>query len=181
LREEARDADEDALARQPDDVASLHRTLSGDTHAPDALGAPVGVPSTRFWLLTSLLALFTATGGAYVLATSVHTWNPSELWEYVTSLDMPRRLSHVGVGGGIVLTSLILAGLSRWAPRSTLSLALFSTLLIALIAAQVWVGVLMMYDTAQGSVTGFNPDVGTPTPRVASTTAPTTTTAPVAP
>ncbi|MGH7213822.1 MAG: DUF2231 domain-containing protein, partial [Tepidisphaeraceae bacterium] len=43
LREEARDADEDALARQPDDVASLHRTLSGDTHAPDALGAPVGI------------------------------------------------------------------------------------------------------------------------------------------
>jgi hypothetical protein len=65
-------------------------------------------------------------------------------------------MAHLGGGLAIVALSLVLALLSRVAGRSKLTLLIFAVLLLAVVAAQVWFGVLLTYDSMQGPVMGFN-------------------------
>ena len=68
---------------------------------------------------------------------------------------LTRRLAHAIVGTVIVVDSLILALLSRVARRRATVLAAFALPLVLALAAQVWLGVLLLFDTAQGPVTRF--------------------------
>jgi hypothetical protein len=45
---------------------------------------------------------------------------------------------------------------SRLATRSRLTLLIFAVLLLTAVAAQVWFGVLLTYDSIGGPVTRFN-------------------------
>jgi hypothetical protein len=57
-----------------------------------------------------------------------------------------RRRAHVVAAAAIIVLPLIMALLARVARRSRLTITLFGLFLVAVVAAQVWVGVLLMFD-----------------------------------
>ena len=121
----------------------------------EVTGVVESIPSSRFWLLVFLGAVATALLGAWMLASAHHTFDPKELWKLIISDGYMRRLAHVVTGVSIVLLPLLMAVLSRFARRSRAILGLFSLLLVAALAAQVWFGILLMFDQAKVS-----PDAG---------------------
>jgi hypothetical protein len=88
----------------------------------------------------------------------------------------PRRLYHVISGGVIVFVPLLLALITRVSRRPKALLSLLSLVLLAAVALQVWLGVLLMFDTPDGPVTHFNRPGETPAtaPSVIPATAPAT-------
>jgi hypothetical protein len=127
----------------------------GDLPMPEPLDVnPAWAPAARFWLLAALLGLITVALGACVLASGFGTWAPKELIEAVR--ETPRRMVHVVAGGSIVVLLLILAALARWTPRQKWVLVFFALLLVVAVAVQVWMGILLLYDTPQGPLGHFN-------------------------
>jgi hypothetical protein len=81
------------------------------------------------------------------------------LWEQVKPADgekVNRALGHVIMGTTIVVMPLILAALARWAPRRSFFFSLFTLILTAAVAAQIWLGVLLLLDTSVGPINHFN-------------------------
>jgi hypothetical protein len=116
------------------------------------------VPSARFWLLAALLAVMTGAFGWWVLLRSEEVqnmWDFAGLWNAHVK-DYPRRMFHVIAAGAIVMLPLVLAIIARAAPRQRGLIFLLSLLLIGAVAVQVWLGVLLMWDTPEGGVRGFN-------------------------
>ena len=119
------------------------------------------IPAGRFWLLATLLALLTAAGGIWMLAHDQQTWDPQRLWETVRDRDLnggavlTRRLTHVVLGGSILVLTLFLAIFSRFAGRSKLLLWLFGSLLVIALAAQLWLGLLLILTGADGPLTAW--------------------------
>jgi hypothetical protein len=124
---------------------------------------PTGVPSARFWLLTFLAAAVTLVLGWWVLAADAETFDVKRLWDLVFDLPiqnighLTRRQAHVICGSAIVILPLLLAVLARLAPRRKILLFPVGLLLVVAIATQIWLGILMMYDTNSGPVTHFTP------------------------
>lgn len=112
----------------------------------EVTGVVESIPSARFWLLVFLGAVGTAVVGAWALARGHQTFDPKELWKLVTADGYIRRLAHVITGAAIIVLPLWMALLSRIARRSRAMLGLFSLLLVAALAAQVWLGVLLLFD-----------------------------------
>jgi uncharacterized membrane protein len=112
----------------------------------------VVVPAARFWLVTTLLALGTAVAGIWTMG----IWVPKDFLDELRNENHNRALVHVIVGVTIVVLTLILAILARWGKRNKLMLTIFAVLMVLAIAAQVWLGVLMMFDGTSGSLTRFS-------------------------
>jgi uncharacterized membrane protein len=112
------------------------------------------MPAARFWLLAALCALITFAAGVWLLASGAETWVVKDLISFVRGTG--RRMVHVIVGGSIFVLSLILAILARCAPRQKWLLVIFATLLVVAVGVQVWLGILLLYDTPQGVLTHFN-------------------------
>jgi hypothetical protein len=107
------------------------------------------IPAARFWLLVFLVSAITSLAGWWVLAKAHQTFKPQELWKLVTADGYVRRLAHV-IGAGTVITlPLLLALLARIARKSRFTIGLFSLLLVAAVAAQVWLGILLLFDRAK--------------------------------
>ena len=114
------------------------------------------LPVSRTWLLAFLIAGGAALAGWWFLGggDELHTWQPRRLWEMV--VPNPRRLFHVVTGTVIVFVPLLLALITRVARRPTAMLSVLSLVLLGAVALQVWLGVLLMFDTERGPVTRFN-------------------------
>ena len=104
------------------------------------------IPVARFWLLTFVVSAGAALAGWWALADEHQTYRPQDLWELVMSDGHIRRLAHVIGAAAVVVLPLFLALLGRVARRSRAMIALFGVLLVGAIAAQVWLGVLLMVD-----------------------------------
>ena len=104
------------------------------------------VPVARFWLLTFLVAAGASLAGWWVLGKEHETYRPQDLWTLVMSDGHIRRLAHVVGAGAVIVLPLFLAILGRVARRSRAMIAFFSLLLAVAVGAQVWLGVLLMYD-----------------------------------
>lgn len=126
------------------------------------------VPPARFFMLACVVALITSTFGWWHLARETETINPLALWEQVVApmqnvdadnkpVTPTRRLAHSVAGVAIIVLPLLLAALTRILPRSRLMLIALSLLLVVVLAAQVWLGTLLLLDTNIGPVTGFQP------------------------
>jgi hypothetical protein len=90
----------------------------------------------RFWLIAAILGLATAAAGVWVAGAS---------WEQIQPLlGQPRDLAHICLGVAIVLLALVLGALTRWGNGRRWSIA--AVLLMVVVAAQVWMGILLMYD-----------------------------------
>jgi hypothetical protein len=154
----------------------LARSLNPDA---DVNVEPVRLPVSRVWLLASLLAAGAAVAGVWMLAgrDEVRTWEPRRLWTMVTpNSENPglRRVVHVATGGVIVVTPLLLALATRVSRRPKGSVTVLGLLLVVAVAAQVWLGVLLMLDTPRGSLMRFNAANESAPPSTSPSTAPAT-------
>jgi uncharacterized membrane protein len=123
-------------------------------------------PAGRFWMLASLLALLTFAGGLFVIARGSDVFSqmhgqpkliPLLLWDQIKPIKITRLFIHFAAGSAIVVLPIILALLSRFAPRERIILTLVTLLLSCAVAAQVWLGILLLFDTSEGPVNHFNP------------------------
>jgi uncharacterized membrane protein len=144
--------------------AEQRRTLA---EASAAVARRRGVPPARFWLLGCLLVLLTAGVGIYMFGSphGINTYEPGRMWDEISDhkfknpdsrFPVTRQLAHVIGGGSIFALMFLLAIMGRWAPRQRVLLTLLAIVLVAVVAAQVWLGILLLYDTTQGPITAFN-------------------------
>lgn len=141
---------------------------------------PPRVPLARFWLLAFFIGLLTAAAGVWFLALDSGTWDTTQLCEIARSLQ--RRVAHIITGLSIIVLTLILCVLARWAPKQKFLLAIFAILLVAGITLQLWFGTLLLFDGPQGELTGFNkPEASMTGPVNIPTTLPASSTAPANP
>lgn len=115
----------------------------------------------RFWLAVAGLTLLTIILGFYVGDFLV--WpkiiDTRHLQHAFTNLQTPgkRRMGlHISFGALILLISLLLSIQARWKPANHLIVGIFSTGLTLVIAAQLWMGILLLYDSDHGSIAHFN-------------------------
>jgi uncharacterized membrane protein len=154
------------------DVArSLNPDAGVDTRPPR-------LPVSRLWLLTTVIGLAAMAAGWWLLGGTdeVRTWEPKRLWSMVApTRDHPvtRRFVHVVTGGVIIVVPLLLALVTRVSRRPKVTLTLLGLLLVLAVALQVWLGVLLMLDTPNGSIYRFN-DPTSATTSPAPATSPTT-------
>ncbi|CAN5701595.1 hypothetical protein BH09PLA1_BH09PLA1_26990 [soil metagenome] len=163
-----------ALSPLPSDDPFLpaeHRARLSDTAVMPAL-RPHYLPASRFWLLSALVGVITAVFGVWVLARAANynVWDYKGIWEQIrnpdqlngsesgleASLKMTRRLAHLIAGSSIIVLTLLLAVFTRVGPRKKIVVMLLGLLLLATIAAQVWLGTLLLFDTNSGSIKAFN-------------------------
>jgi uncharacterized membrane protein len=108
-----------------------------------------------FWLGAFGLALATAAAGAWsVLGVFTRTAFQENLAD-LRQADHRRLTLHVVLGISIIVLSLILACLVRFARRRRRPAGILAGLLLLLIAWQIWVGTLMTYDSHKGPLTRF--------------------------
>ena len=127
----------------------------------DLTARPARLPVARVWLLVSLLAAGAAAAGFWFLGglDEQRMWEPKKLWAEVTPSQ--RRFAHVIAGVTIVAVPLLLAIVTRVSRRPKVSVTLLALVLLAAVAAQVWLGVLLMLDTPAGPINRFNSADGT--------------------
>ncbi len=104
------------------------------------------IPAARFWILTFLLTVATSAAGWWVLGDGNGTYRPQDLWKLVTADGYLRRFAHVAGAGAIIVLPLLMALLARFARRSHLMAGFFAFLLVSALAAQVWLGALLLFD-----------------------------------
>lgn len=142
-----------------------------------------GPPPSRFWMLAALLALFTIATGFYIgdFFGGSQFFDVDHLKHAMANLHDPNKQRmglHIILGGWTLILSLILAITAKMRPINRTFLGIFSILLILVVAAQFWMGILLLYDDDRGPLTKFNSapvSVETPpTPIFSATTNPTT-------
>ena len=152
------------------DLTMALRTLNADA----ALPMP-RLPAARFWLLGTLLFLMTLGFGVWLLVSQEDsdflTNNKptvSSVWQEVYStatntkkLTENRRGAHILVGITLVVLPLILALGVRFGPRRRIIVGLLCAVILILLAAEIWLGVLLLHDQASGPLYRFA-DTSTP-------------------
>jgi uncharacterized membrane protein len=123
---------------------------------------PTRVPSARWWLLAALIAITTAVAGYWTMS-GQHFFSHAGWADFVeclagdTKWAINRHKAHLILGSSLAIVGLIFAALALWAPRRPLLLTFFAALLVLIVAAQVWIGVLMTFDAEmEGPLTHFN-------------------------
>lgn len=125
----------------------------------------VGVmpPAARFWLLTALCLIVSALTGWWTLVhDDLYTWKPAVFWQAITDpyqnegRVVTRLYAHLIAGGSLIVLTLILALLARFGRRQKFMLTLFGLLLVLAMAAQLWLGVVLLLEGSVGPVTKWN-------------------------
>jgi uncharacterized membrane protein len=140
-----------ALGEAPSPDAAERGLRSPD---PQDIPHVVG-PTSRFWVLAAVVAILTAAAGYFYLADASGMWSLADVWKDIIR-PSTRRLAHGVAGTAIIVLPLVLAMLARWGPRRKWTLALLALLLLVAVAFQIWLGILLLYDTSDGSLTRFN-------------------------
>ena len=171
--DELGDVDRDMLYQPPvprgPATMDVVRSINPETDVKDVPRLPV----SRLWLFAALIAAGASLTGVWFLAglDESRMWEPKKLWAEITPSQ--RRLVHVIAGGAIIAMPLLLALVMRVSRRPKVMLTLLALVLLAAVAAQVWLGVLLMLDTPDGSIYRFN-DAGAGGPATVPATAPAT-------
>ena len=153
------------IHRVSDDV-SIARPLSPDAALPHAR-----IPTSRFWVLSTLLFFAALVFGVWVLESREMGKSFSELsvsgvsrdvWELAKHPGVDnRKAAHVIVGAILVVLPIFLAAAVRWGARRRLLVGALCTLMVLLIAAEIWLGVLLIYAGAEGPIYRFAPPAST--------------------
>jgi hypothetical protein len=151
--------------RVTDDV-SVVRSIN-----PDAQIDPQEsrLPVVRFWILAMLVAIATAVLGYWVMTTKGF-FKPSEWKDFLDSVtpskDANRHFAHLVLGGALAVIALLFIIAALAMPRRPFPLMILGTLLVLIVAAQVWIGVLMTFDSEmEGPLTHFTAEQkGNPEP-----------------
>jgi len=153
--------------RQPDDFA-VARTINPVTEI-----APPRIPSARFWLLTTFMMLITFGFGIWFLmqesefltkekptAKNIATlvWHAATHANAKDGIGQNRKGAHIALGVALILLPLVLAAAVRWAARQRWVVAGLCLALLLLVAAEFWLGVLLMNDASIGPLYKFKPE-----------------------
>ncbi len=124
---------------------------------PLGTGVTVAPPlfPARVWLAAALVAIGTAEAGIWFTADWRVTALTIPFQDAIARKDMQRLFGHVLFGASIVLLTLLLALLTRVARRSVVITSIISFLLVLAVAGQVWLGILMLFDSNMGPLTQF--------------------------
>jgi hypothetical protein len=119
------------------------------------------IASTRFWLFAFLFAALTAAAGYWYWASGTdgsigfnHFWNDTMTDEGKLVFD--RTAVHVWIAIAILAATLILAAVIHFARPSKLLLTIFAGLLVLLLAAQFWVGLLLAFRGSAANASLFH-------------------------
>ncbi|HEY8747317.1 MAG TPA: hypothetical protein VIM11_05040 [Tepidisphaeraceae bacterium] len=153
-----------APRRVTDDLA-MARTLNADA----AVTLP-RLPSGRFWLLASLLFIITLGLGTWYLI-SLHS--PDLDLSHLTGATVVNRVKfaatrtekfsenriglHILLGIVLVILPLLLAIVVRFMARVRVVVAALCVLMVLVIAAEIWIGVLLSFRGAEGPIYRFPP------------------------
>jgi uncharacterized membrane protein len=143
------------------------RTLNADATLP-----PPRIPSSRFWLLSAVLFLLTLGFGVWLLVSvEDEGWlannkpTASAVWQEVygtatatKTLTKNRRGVHIVLGAALILFPLLLALAVRFMPRRRIVVGVLCLIVLLLLTAEVWIGVLLLNDNPEGPLFRFNPD-----------------------
>lgn len=146
---------------------TMARTLNADATLP-----PPRVPSSRFWMLATLLFLLTLGFGVWLLVSvedegwlASNPHNASAVWQEVYNtatatkpLGQNRRGVHIVLGAALVIFPLLLALAVRFMPRRRIIVGVLCLIVLLLLAAEVWIGVLLLNDESEGPLFRFKPD-----------------------
>ncbi len=124
---------------------------------------PAVIYPAKFWMVAMTLFIVTSLGGWYVFGSGAEDFNPKSMWQRVshpeptvTGQSLNRGVAHVAMATALILFPLILAGVAKWVPKQKLLLGILTLILLLVIAAQVWIGVLLLFDGSEGVLTRFN-------------------------
>jgi uncharacterized membrane protein len=119
------------------------------------------IPAARFWLLAALVAIgAVATGlwfGDFLLPWPM-VINKDHLVRAIHNIQSSKQARegmHIVFGSSILVLTLILALITRFAPRSRVILSGFGLLLVIAMAGQIWLGVLLTFDGDRGPLARF--------------------------
>ncbi|HTW93143.1 MAG TPA: hypothetical protein VMD30_00010 [Tepidisphaeraceae bacterium] len=141
----------------PSQQASIRQAMLNSAPSP----APPRPAASRFWLVVALLALLALASGWFQIEYDHSDYNFLNFTAIFKDQILPiarnhfRMIAHLCFGGSLLILALALAAVSR--TRSRTAVWLLGLLMIAAVAAQIWVGILMLYDTDTGPITHFNP------------------------
>lgn len=148
------------VPRRGVDDLTVARTLNAEAEvvAPRA-------PTSRFWLLASVLFLLALVLGTWLLESQELSRSSfseakshlvSDVWKMARSPGLQnRRGDHIVIGAALVVLPLILAGAVRVAARHRFVVSVLCALAVLLLAAEVWLGVLLIYKGSTGPVYKF--------------------------
>ena len=115
-------------------------------------------PSTLGWL-AAFAFVVTASLGLWAFAVSYDSWSPSLLIEAIIDADkgmgLSRRLAHLLVGIGVIILA-ILVGVIGARSRSRALPMIVGFAFFAAMTFQAWLGILLLLDTNDGSITSLN-------------------------
>lgn len=114
---------------------------------------PPPLPASRFALLGTLLALITAAGGLYIAG--VVNWDNFQD-DIIRGGGGTRDVAHAIGAGCIVVLTILLALVARVATRQRFIIAIFSVILLAAIAFQLWIGTVILLDSPTGPLLHLN-------------------------
>ncbi len=138
----------------PSERAEMQSQWTYDAGTPAGL-APARVYPGWTWLGAVVVGLGTAAAGAWS-ALGYFTRDALQVnWEELQSPEYRRLAGHVILGVSIVVLSLILAGLVRFARRWRVLAGILAALVLLLLAGQIWLGVQLTYDGHAGPLTRF--------------------------
>jgi uncharacterized membrane protein len=166
LREERHEI----LNPPPDPEASLRPVslLGALNDTSNAIFPPREIPPARFWIVAAVAAILTIFGGLYIggflVWPNVIDWVAAkDAIQHINVHGERREAAHIVFGASILVLTLVLAALARWAPRARVFLGACAMLLIVVMAAQVWIGILLLYDGDTGPLSRFKSPQATPT------------------
>jgi len=134
--------------RVTDDVTVVRTLNPGMQVDPDESRLPVA----RFWLLAAVVFALVAVGGYWVMAGRDFFSPDAFKTDFVENLkkDQIRHFVHIILGGALVVLALLFAVTAMSLPRRATPLMIFGTLLVLVIAAQVWIGITLTFDQTDG-------------------------------
>lgn len=165
----------------PDDPEATLRPgslLGALNDTSNAIFPPREIRPARFWVVAAIATILTIFGGLYIggflVWPNVIDWPAAK--NAMLDINTPgqrRMAAHIVFGASILVLTVILACLARWAPRARVFLGACALLLIAVMAAQVWIGILLLYDGDTGPLSRMKHSQAMPTTQPAPASQPT--------
>jgi uncharacterized membrane protein len=152
------------LSAMEDESALSSLTTAEGSLLPDIETLPPEprIASTRYWLFAFLFAALTAGAGYWFWAhNNGDTYGFKDFWQNTMTgkggrLTLDRTSAHVWVGLAIIVMTLVLAVAIHFVYPNKLLLAVCAGLLVLLLAAQFWLGLLLAFRGTEGSLFHFN-------------------------
>ncbi len=108
-----------------------------------------------FWLGAFLLGLCAALAGIWSVLGSFATQALQSGYIALWEAEHVRLLLHVIFGVSLIVGALILAGLVRFARRWRVMAGIFGAVVLLLLAGQIYLGVMMVFDGHEGPLLAF--------------------------